>query len=184
MKNNIEVRSTIVIKVKKEDIGKSIKADITKLHFKDFADLVKEYGKETARKYFEKGKINLPDANKFICRVEEIDLCPYLEIFCNMDGYVDGVGKALLNKFGTYEKALNLILSGNNYTITNGEIIPYIALGRETGTLWDSFKPMGHDEIPKVSEPYQYIFVADSNEWYYRTIKDEIWEPVKNYGYK
>ena len=27
MKNNIEVRSTIVIKVKKEDIGKSIKAD-------------------------------------------------------------------------------------------------------------------------------------------------------------
>ena len=30
MKNNIEVRSTIVIKVKKEDIGKSIKSDIIK----------------------------------------------------------------------------------------------------------------------------------------------------------
>ena len=30
MKNNIEVRSAIVIKVKKEDIGKSIKSDIIK----------------------------------------------------------------------------------------------------------------------------------------------------------
>lgn len=169
--------ATIVIKVRKEDVCKikTAQSNFAKMHFKDFNCVIKEYGKEIATDYFNRGIVKLPDINKFQCRVKRVKLGQYLEIYCHFDGYVDGVGRCLIENFETYEKALNLVLCGDHSSIINGTI-PYIALWE---TKWDWFKPKKYNSVPEVTENYQYLF--KSNEWYYRDFWDKTWRLVRDY---
>ena len=114
--------ATIVVKVRKEDLCKikTAQSDFVKMYFRDFNSLIKEYGKERATDFFNRGADRLPDINKFQCRVKHVKLSPYLEIYSHFDGYVDGVGRCLIENFGTYEKALNLVLCGDHSSIING----------------------------------------------------------------
>ena len=45
-------------------------------------------------------------------------------IYCHFDGYMDGVGKELIEKFDTYEKVRNLILLGDISTLIS-DIVSY-----------------------------------------------------------
>ena len=86
--------STIYVKVRKEDKGKALKCDLSKVI------------------------LNLD--NSFKIKKEEIErkITPikldkdYIRIYVHWNGYVDGVGRELLNNYD-YEKALNLILLGD-----------------------------------------------------------------------
>ena len=84
--------SMIWVKVREEDFGKVLTADITKL------------------------PNPVTDMN-FPCKPVKIHSNPggnilYMGIYCNFDGYSSGVGKELMTKFTTYEQVLNLILLG------------------------------------------------------------------------
>ena len=167
--------ATIVVKVRKEDLCKikTAQSDFVKMYFRDFNSMVKEHGKENATYFFNKGIDKLPDINKFQCRVKRVKLSPYLEIYCHFDGYVDGVGRCLIENFGTYEKALNLVVCGDHSSIINGTL-PYVALGE---CKWDESKPKRYNSIPEVTENYQYLF--KSNKWYYRDFRNKTWRLVK-----
>ena len=88
----MSTRSTIWVKINKEDFGKSLMCDINKLP----NPLIEN---------------NYPCGNVKI-HPNPIDDTLYLGIYCHFDGYPEGVGAELINKFNTYESALNLILLG------------------------------------------------------------------------
>ena len=135
--------STIYVKVRKEDKGKALKCDLS--------------------------KITLSFNNPFGIKVEEIErkIRPiklnkdYIRIYVNWSGDVNGVGRELLNNYD-YEKALNLILLGDESSII-GECKPYV--GRtDYPEEWEDIKPMTLENV-KQYEMFTYL-LDDDDKWY------------------
>lgn len=135
--------STIYVKVRKEDKGKALKCDLS--------------------------KITLSFKTPFNIKVEEIErkITPikldkdYIRIYVHWDGYVDGVGRELLNNYD-YEKALNLILLGDESSII-GECTPYV--GRtDFPEEWEDIKPMTLENVEQ-DEMFTYL-LDDDDKWY------------------
>lgn len=93
-------RSTIVLKVRKEDIGKTLKFNSTKL----------PHGK-TYTNEFPFGEVTIKGE--------------YMEIYHHWDGYIEGVGHTLLTEFGDYDSVLNLLLMGDMSSINGNEVVSY-----------------------------------------------------------
>lgn len=91
---------------------------------------------------------------------------PYLGIYCHWDGDPDTVGKALVTKFDTFEKAFNLILGGDCSVITEDKVLRYATRPAEE---WKSIKPKQLDEIKKFTEWANYVYVFKENRWYLYT---------------
>lgn len=163
--------ATITIKIRKEDIGKVMKCNIKTLGYRTAQRYIKSCvawqgqkdGVEYAKKSLSYGAEKLPSVKKMKKDIEEIELSPYMTIYVHWNGYPEknNTGEALLKEFNTYEKALNLILSGNCSVITDG-VKPYIGL-HET---WEEAKPERTDYLPDCYMKFQYIFKND--KWYYR----------------
>lgn len=89
-----------------------------------------------------------------------------IRIYHHWDGYPDGVGETLLNKFNTYEKALNLMSFGDASSINGVDATFYNSW--RTGEDWDFVKPRQYkseqefDE--KSTEEYTYLF--KDGKWY------------------
>lgn len=86
-------RSEIFVRVKPEDFGRVIKCDPSLLK-------------------------NPLTSTNYPCKEFTIPSNPengvlYLGIYCHFDGYFDGVGAELHEKFNTYEEALNLVSLGD-----------------------------------------------------------------------
>lgn len=135
--------STIYVKVRKEDKGKTLKCDLS--------------------------KITLSFNTPFNIKVEEIErkITPikldkdYIRIYVHYDGYVDGVGYELLTNYD-YEKALNLILLGDESSII-GECKPYV--GRtDYPEEWEDIKPMTLENVEQ-DEMFTYL-LGDDDKWY------------------
>ena len=135
--------STIYVKVRKEDKGKALKCDLS--------------------------KITLSFNTPFNIKVEEIErkITPikldkdYIRIYVHWDGYVDGVGYELLTNYD-YEKALNLILLGDESSII-GECTPYV--GRtDFPEEWEDIKPMTLENVEQ-DEMFTYL-LGDDDKWY------------------
>lgn len=129
-------RSLIWLKINPDDFGKTLHSDISTLPNPI------------------EGKNELDTA---VCIPDNpLNNILYLGIYCHWDGYPDGVGKELQNKFNTYEKVLNLILLGDCSSILR-EISPY--------HIW-----RGEELIvrrveggkPAATEGYNYIFDGES----------------------
>lgn len=88
----MSTRSMIYVRVNEEDFGKVLTCDISKL-----PNPMTE--------------LNYPCV-EYRIHPNPLDKVLYLGIYCHFDGYPGGVGAELINKFNTYEKALNLILLG------------------------------------------------------------------------
>ena len=135
--------STIYVKVRKEDKGKTLKCDLSKVI------------------------LNLDNAFKI--KKEEIErkITPitldkdYIRIYVHFDGYVDGVGRELLNNYD-YEKALNLILLGDESNIIGG-CEPYV--GRtDYPEKWKDIKPMTMYDVEQ-DEMFTYL-LDDDDKWH------------------
>ena len=124
--------SMIWLKVRKEDYGRVMTADVSQLP------------NPLIDTYYDIEEVKIPD------NVEDL----YMGVYCNYDGYHDGVGLELAKKFKTYEQVLNLILLGElSYMIE--EIRSYHCWRNETPTIWISDgKPIGTQE-------YFYCFDED-----------------------
>lgn len=163
--------AAITIKIHKEDIGKVMKCNIKTLGYRTAQRYIKscvkwqgtEEGVEFAKKSLSWGIEKLPSVKKMKKELEEIELSPYMTIYVHWNGYPEknNTGEALLKEFNTYEKALNLILSGDCSLITDG-VKPYIGLHQ----TWEESKPERTDYLPDCYMRFQYIF--KNNKWYYR----------------
>ena len=144
-------RSNICLVLKKEDIGKVMKFDETKLP---------------------KG---VTCYNEFLNKVEEVTLeKPVLEIYHHWDGYPDGVGKTLLKQYNDYNTILNLLLGGDASSINGDSVCQYCAW---VGEDWESVKPEQLDN-PVLNEEYLYKF--ENGVWYFRD-ENEDWTNLEEY---
>lgn len=101
-----------------------------------------------------------------------------LMIYHHWDGYIKGVGKTLIEKYNSYEDALNLVLGGDCSSI-NRIYTPYATRKCED---WESIKPRSISENHKMEEEYDYMFKGD--QWYVRGGYDEgcdDWTPLEKF---
>ena len=136
--------STIYVKVRKEDKGKTLKCDLSKVI------------------------LNLDNAFKI--KKEEIErkITPitldkdYIRIYVHRNGDVDGVGYELLTNYD-YKKILNLILLGDESDIVD-VCTPYV--GRTDFTEeWEDVQPMTMYDVEQ-DEMFTYLLDDDDGRQY------------------
>lgn len=149
-------RSIIYMEVKPQDIGKFKKCN---------TDNIVLYGGEDDwddRKFF----------NGLLAeRLKRVKIRKFVGIYHHNDGYLNELGKTLSNKFNTYDKALNLILCGDEISIVNhGKLKPYMCLNDN----WDLYKPMASEYLPP-SPSHNYDYLFKDGKWYFRHGNMERW---------
>lgn len=137
----MSTNARIFLKIRKEDQGKVMKCNIGKLP-------------------------NPLNENNYPC--EEYTLPKdsedyYLGIYVHNDGYEDGVGNELLEKFTTYEDVLNLILLGGCSCIWD-EIISYKNWRNEELRITQTYEPCAPE--------YQYLYVFEDDHWRHDFVED------------
>jgi len=145
-------RSTICLVLRKEDIGKELKFDETKLP-KD-----------------------VMYSNEYLQMVGSVKLeKPILQIYHYWDGYPQGVGYTLLEKFNDYDTILNLMLGGDASSINGDVIQQYCAWGGED---WDSVQPYQTDEFTLTED---FIYKFEDGEWWFDGYDCDGWCNLKDY---
>ena len=145
-------RSNIIIKVKKEDIGRVVKFNARKLPLKRLDWSV--YGEEKKREFSQ--PVTLENE--------------YVGIYCHWDGYPEGVGKVLKDKFNTYEKALNLIAGGWCSSVDYEGVRHYANRNNED---WEYIKPAQMKKPGVVAGWTEYAYVFDNGEWHYCEVRND-----------
>lgn len=145
-------RSTICLVLDKSDIGKELKFDESKL------------------------PEGIMYSNEYIGKIESVKLSDsVLEIYHHWDGYPEGVGRTLVDKFNTYDLVLNLLLGGDASSIIGDTIIQYCADGGED---WQYVKPWLTNDC-LLSESYVYKF--ENGKWYFKGYADSDWVDLAEY---
>ena len=144
--------SRIILKVRKEDVGRKIKFNPTKLPIP-----LKEW-METD----ENGKVWLDQRGKDLCRMVTLK-GGYIGIYCHWDGYLDSVGETLKKHFNDYETALNLLVGGFCSGIACGHVAHY---ANRDLTKWRDIKPI-QGSFNKVYENMygQYNYLFEDGVW-------------------
>ena len=156
----MSTRSCIIIKVRKEDIGKELVFDSEKVPV-------------TQRKW--------SDDNPIMSEKDVPDMCkpiliekPYIAIYCHWDGYIEGVGKSLKLNFTNYEQALNLVLGGWCSVVDDDHILRYAV---RAGEKWDVIKPLQFDtaedavnEFEGSWAEYAYLYLNNEHDWVVKEI--------------
>lgn len=142
----MSTRSCIILKVRKEDLGKAVKFDKKKLPI-PFKNWKEEWGDESAK---EKSK-------------EVILSHEYIGIYCHWDGDLDGVGAVLKKYFTDYDAVLNLIAGGACSSIWYDGVKHY---ANRKGEEWKYIEPKQHELWYRVSDfighdGCVYVFVDD-----------------------
>ena len=156
----MSTRSCIIVKVRKEDIGKEMKFNEAMLP----APLDKWESRDT-------------DGNVWRCELGK-DLCKpvvineqYIAVYCHWDGYPEGVGADLKAHFNDYHSALNLVIGGS--ISATGKHVRHYA-NRE-GEKWDYLKPtQGKTQRAVLSHftwsEYAYLFDEERGGWVYKPL--------------
>lgn len=117
----MSTRSAIILKVRKEDLGKTVKFDKKKLPI-PLKNWKEKWSDESVK---EKSK--------------EVTLShEYIGIYCHWDGYLEGVGVALKEYFTDYDAILNLIAGGDCSSIWYDGVKHY---ANRKGEEWKYIKP-------------------------------------------
>jgi hypothetical protein len=151
----MSTRSAIIIKVKREDIGKVVKFYKAKLPTKlsewtCYSE--KEVGEEKSK------EVTLDK--------------PYIGIYCHSDGYFDGVGEVLKELYTDYDKVLNLIVGGHCSVVWFDETRHY---ANRNGEEWANIKPRKGDTANNVASHIGhngYVYLFDDGEWKAQNGKD------------
>ena len=156
-------RSCVIVKVRKSDLGKTIKFDEAKLP---------EGVKLEEWTYID------PVTNKIWHDERGEDLTMpvtlndnYIGIYCHWDGYIHGgVGEALKEKFKTYEDALNLVSGGFCSSIEENMVKHY---ADRKGEIWPNINPVQGKTQKSVYKKfwdgeYIYLFDEERGGWLYK----------------
>ena len=149
----MSTRSCIILKVRKEDMGKT-------LGFRK-SELPVRLGEWTR------------DEGKEISKPVKIDR-EFIGIYCHWDGYPEGVGAALKDKFTDYKQVLNLVLGGDCSSIEKEGVVHY---ANREGEEWVNIYPRQCDTVAEVEDifhgadaEYAYLFDGDTCEWSYKPL--------------
>lgn len=144
--------SRIILKLKKEDIGRKIKFNPKKLPI----PLYDWIGRD------DNGKIWLDQ--KGVEKSKEVTLKgEYIGIYCHWDGDLYSTGLVLSEDFNDYEIALNLIVGGFCSGIANGHVAHY---ANRKGTKWADEKPIqGSIDIIRSQIYGQYEYIFENGSW-------------------
>lgn len=150
--NNMSTPSRIILKIRKEDIGKTIKFDVNKLPtplgdwaMRDHEGVI--YRDDTTN-----------DFSKKVTLKGE-----YIAIYCHWDGYPSDVGKTLRKYYNDYETALNMIAGGWCSAISCEHIIRYANRKNES---WKIIKPLqGSLDTLRKSIYGQYEYTFEDGKW-------------------
>ena len=141
----MSTRSFIILKVRKEDIGKVMK-------FNEGL-LPKPLGKWQDKDH--EGKVWRDETEQDKCQPVEIGN-QFIGIYCHWDGYPDGVGSELVEHFKDYNSILNLILGGSCSSINGGVVRHY---ANRQGEEWEYLVPSqgkSQTELARVGTRYSH----------------------------
>ena len=113
--------------------------------------------------------------NKNIDKTEPVKITKkYLGIYCHHDGYPNGVGSELVNRYDNFNSALNLILGGDCSSIFQS----YVRYATRETEDWKWIQPKQSDTIKIVSgdSEYLYLYKPQYNQWY--LIMSDIFIPL------
>ena len=157
----MSTRSVIIVKVRKEDIGKEMKFNEAMLPVPldnwDCKDL--------------DGNVYRKEGGKNLCKPVVINE-QYLAIYCHWDGYPSGVGAELKEHFTDYQKALNLVIGGSVSALDSRYVRHY---ANRQGEKWDYLKPTQGKTQKEVLKPfdwseYAYLFDEARGGWVYKPL--------------
>ena len=123
----MSTRSFIILKVRKEDIGKVMKFNEGLLP----KPLDKWQDKD------HEGKVWRDETGQDKCQPVEIG-DQFIGVYCHWDGYPSGVGAELKTFFKDYNSVLNLILGGSCSAIDGGVVRHY---ANRQGEEWEHLVP-------------------------------------------
>ena len=144
--------SRIILKLKKEDIGRKVKFDPTKLPIPLHEWIEKD----------DNGKVWLNQ--KGVEKSKAVTLKgEYIGIYCHWDGHLDSTGDVLRESFNDYETALNLIVGGWCSGIASGHVAHY---ANRKGSKWADIKPIQGSIDTIRSQIYgQYEYIFENGSW-------------------
>ena len=154
-------RSCIIIKVRREDIGKK-----TKFSEKALPITLDEWVDKDSN-----GEVYCNQIGED--KTEPVEIKDqYIGIYCHWDGYPEGVGEALKEKFTDYDSVLNLILGGACSFITLDKVRHY---ANRDGEEWEYLKPyQGNTQTSVVNNyswlEYAYLFDEERGGWLYKKL--------------
>lgn len=101
--------------------------------------------------------------DKDIDKTEPVEITKkYLGIYCHHDGYPNGVGKELVDRYDNFNVVLNLILGGDCSSIVKN-LVRYATRESEQ---WKYIHPHPLDIIKKVSGDSEYLYIFKDSKWY------------------
>ena len=144
----MSTKSRIIVRVKKDDIGKEMKFDSSVIGINDV--------------FFDSRKVDLTEKVKIEC--------PYLSVYCHSNGYLDGVGSALKESVDTYDKALNLVIGGDMSILDKNSVVRY---AKRVGEEWQYIKPKQNFLFGNMfDEMVDYIYLFEDGKWRYMYTHD------------
>ena len=144
--------SRIILKLKKEDIGRKVKFDPIKLPL-PLHEWIERDG-------IGKVWLNKKDVEKSKAVTLKGE---YIGIYCHWDGRLDSTGDVLCESFNDYETALNLIVGGFCSGIASGHVAHY---ANRIGEKWTDIEPIQgsiNTIRTKIYGQYEYIF--ENGSW-------------------
>ena len=164
-------RSRIAVLLKEDDrtLGKELKFNPNKIEH--------QYSRPDGEF---KPKYNLKDIEFEPMVVPE--KAEVVSMYCQFDGYLEGVGETLVRDYDTYDKALNLVLGGPAESISRHVLSDD---GEYSGGYRNCLQDYPNSTRPKTvfsnidNMPYEaFTYLFKDGEWYYD--KDGGWSLVLN----
>ena len=164
----MSTRSFIILKVRKEDIGKVMK----------FNEGLLPKPLDNWQEKDHEGKVWRDETGEDLCQPVEIG-DQFIGVYCHWDGYPSGVGAVLKMFFRDYNSVLNLILGGSCSYISGDAVRHY---ANRQGEEWEHLAPSqgkSRAELAKIGgqswAEYAYCF-DEASGWkyadlYHKTIR-------------
>lgn len=171
----MSTRSCIILKLRKEDIGKKMKFQegLLPVPLDKWQDKDRE------------GNVWRDETGKNLCKPVEINN-QYIGIYCHWDGYPEGVGADLKRHFKDYYSVLNLILGGSCSAI--GSNVRHYA--NRQGEKWEDITPKQgkyqKDLVDLFNHSwcdYAYLFDEARGEWVFKELCGKP-ESINKRGFK
>lgn len=158
----MSTRSFIIVKVRKEDIGKVMK----------FNEGLLPKPLDNWQEKDHEGKVWRDETGQNLCQPVEVK-DQFIGVYCHWDGYPDGVGAELLTHFKDYNSVLNLIIGGSCSSINGGVVRHYANRQKEK---WEYLLPKqgkSQAELARVGRgswaEYAYVF-DEATGWKYANL--------------
>ena len=147
----MSTRSSIILKVRKEDIGKKVKFDPSKL-------TLIGWGKDDLYSYGDESGLE---------KSEEVTIkTEYIGVYCHSDGTPQGIGEILKEQFSDYDKLLNLLVGGDISFIDEQGVRHY---ANRKGESWEWNKPTQMGSAAAIAKHFnENSFLFKDGKWSFK----------------